>query len=272
MFSRKLAWPCRLKCHETWNTTIAHPSEMCYEWIKHGRIRIQLSGNFIIGGRGSRVPEYRGYADLMGTPDRPVMTKDDVLDSTVKSSREYCRGPNKPVQLRIFKRFLVFAISISLFTSVAFGCSSTEPVGDISGLSERSFPIELQDGSDPLDSSAVVSAYIEYFSDARLTPREAIETGNARKITDFCSDLTGQVIRDPQISGAGFTWNVKKPDESAWNSVLLNVRFLDPTVPEKLGERKDSTIPIPWSPDTLETIAVFRSPLCTQSPDVPTAK
>ena len=195
------------------------------------------------------------------------MTGDDVSDWAAESNTEFYRGSTKLTQFRTFARsqLFMFVIVISVFASVAISCGPVTPVEEISetsGLSERPFPIELQDESEPLDSADVVSAYIEYFSNARLTPREAVESGSASAITDYCSDFTGQVVLNPPITGAVFTWNIRKPDELAWNNVLLIVNFVDPTVPEKLGQRKGSLISIPWGPATLGTTAVFRSPLC----------
>ena len=108
----------------------------------------------------------------------------------------------------------------------------------------------------------MITAYVDYFGGARLAPRESVELSEAYAITDYCSDFTGQIVHDPGISGATFFWNVKKTADLPWNGVLVVVDFNDPTVAEKLGEPRGSDITFPWSPATLDSVVVFRSPDC----------
>ena len=154
-------------------------------------------------------------------------------------------------------------IVISQMVFVVIACESESKPANIASLQERSFPIELEDGADQLEPEQVITAYIEYFGGSRLAPRESVESGETNAITDYCSDFTGQVVHNPPISGATFFWNVKKPTELPWNSVLVVVDFNDPTVAEKLGETRGSASTIPWSPSTLNSTAVFRSPDCS---------
>ena len=159
-------------------------------------------------------------------------------------------------------RLRMLTVVIALLAVAAIACEREASEVNISALRERAFPAELLDDAEPLSSADVVSAYLKYFSGTRLAPRDAVATGEATAITDYCPDFTGTVVHNPPISGATFFWNISKPTSSRWNGVLLEVDFVDPAMPTLLGQEEGSTVTFPWSPATLESVAVFRSPDC----------
>ncbi len=124
---------------------------------------------------------------------------------------------------------------VGVLIAVAIGCSNGASEPPLSELRSRPFPFQLENDAPRLAETQVTAVWTAFLSGARLTSPQVQEGRDVRSMTDYCSNMTGRVVRDPAVSGATFRWQVVKPLVSAWNDAELVVVMDDPNVPVKLG-------------------------------------